>query len=146
MNDQYLRKGIIGLARTLDCHDARDSSDRGWFAGHWPCAVIAAYHFCRNNPIEPGVDEAVTREVDHMMGQHPQLFADSVKGHEPKAQMRCIEDVAADDAPRCGQRLQETGCEPELHNLCLGGGVTFSKTNIGDGRQHPLPKHSDGPG
>ncbi len=75
MDAEYLRRGIVGLSRSLDSVDALAHSDRGWFAGHWPCAVIAAYYFCRDNPIEPGVDQAVSRQIDRLMARHAELFA-----------------------------------------------------------------------
>jgi len=73
MDTKYLRAGVNGLSRVLDSEDAF-GSHRGWFCGHWACAVIAAFYFCRDNPIEPGVDEAVTREVDRMIGMHDDIF------------------------------------------------------------------------
>ncbi|MBT7166146.1 MAG: hypothetical protein HN904_25425 [Victivallales bacterium] len=73
MHEDYLRKGIVALSRVLD--SGYPGSDRGWFAGHWPCAVIAAYYFCRDNPVDPGVDAAVTREVERVIDRHRELFA-----------------------------------------------------------------------
>ena len=35
---------------------------------------MAAYYFCRDNPIEPGVDEAVTREVIRIIDRYADLF------------------------------------------------------------------------
>lgn len=75
MDETYLRRGISGLSRVLDSHLPDDTTDRNWFSGHWPCAVVAAYYFCRDNRLEPGVDEVVTREVDRLMARFSPLFA-----------------------------------------------------------------------
>lgn len=63
MDIKYLKLGILGLSNSIDSNDPFHT-DRGWFSGHWPCAVIAAYYFCQKNPIEKGAEEIITKEVD----------------------------------------------------------------------------------
>lgn len=62
----YLAKGIIGMSRTME--------GKLWAYGHIGAAVIAAYYFCRNNKLDDRTTEAITREVDKMIAQHPALF------------------------------------------------------------------------
>lgn len=93
MDDEYLKKGVTGLSRALD--SGYDTfTDRSWFAGHTPCAVLAAYYFCRNNPIEPGVDEAIKREVDRIIQKYDALFAPyDDESIESGAEQRSTDDI-----------------------------------------------------
>ncbi|PCJ60536.1 MAG: hypothetical protein COA79_08160 [Planctomycetota bacterium] len=74
MDIKYLELGLIGLSSTLDSEDPIGTA-RGWFSGHWPCAIIAAYYFCRDNPIEKGVDELISKQADQVISKYSNLFS-----------------------------------------------------------------------
>jgi len=90
MNEEYLRRGIIGLARTLSNY--AHSSFPPWFGGHYACAVIAAYYFCRDNQIDAYVQHALCVQLDRMMKKYDQLFLPLEKGAEDET-LISIDDI-----------------------------------------------------
>lgn len=66
LGDEYLVKGITGLARALD---------HSWNQGHFGCAVIATYFLCHENALDDSTVDGLKVELDKMIESHDQLFA-----------------------------------------------------------------------
>ena len=62
LGPEYLVRGLTELAA---------AHPRGWLAGHGGAAILAAYYFCRDNPLDERTALAVKANVDAFMTQSP---------------------------------------------------------------------------
>ncbi len=65
LNDEYLAKGITGLARAVE---------HSWAQGHFGCAVIATYFLCAENNLPDSKVKGLQIELDKMIASRAHLF------------------------------------------------------------------------
>jgi hypothetical protein len=65
VSDEYLAKGITGLARAVD---------HSWAQGHFGCAVIATYFLCAENDLPEPTVKGLQVELDKMIASRSHLF------------------------------------------------------------------------
>ncbi|MFC1715966.1 hypothetical protein ACFL6S_20015 [Candidatus Poribacteria bacterium] len=64
LSNEYLAKGITGLARAIDY---------SWAQGHFGCAVIATYFLCAENELRDSTVEGLKVELDKMIESRAHL-------------------------------------------------------------------------
>ena len=74
LGEEYLIKGLTGLARTCD--------KGGWFQAHWGAAVLASYYLCQENDLDERIKSAVKIQTDAMIRKYGFYFS-PLKKEEP---------------------------------------------------------------
>ena len=65
LSDEYLAKGITGLARAIN---------HSWAQGHFGCAVITIYFLCAENDLRESTVEGLKLELGKMIESRSHLF------------------------------------------------------------------------
>ena len=72
LDDEYLAKGITGLARAVD---------HSWAQGHFGCAVIATYFLCAENNLPDPRVKGLQIELDNKQYSHHSFWIANQKGN-----------------------------------------------------------------
>lgn len=95
LDDSYLEKGLIGMARS-----------KGWFNAHLGAAVLAGYYMCKENNLSNGTMAGIKKQLDALIHIHQAQFTPFPRMEADKS---LIEDVPAALAPAVEGGLRAHG-------------------------------------
>lgn len=133
LDDSYLEKGLIGMARS-----------KGWFNAHLGAAVLAGYYMCQENRLSDGTVAGIKKQLDTLIEIHKDQFAPFPKLVADKS---LIEEVPTSLAPAVEGGLRAHGhaviytalstralrdvphmsCSPIIRRICAHNGVIAKK-------------------
>ncbi len=64
LDDSYLAKGLVGMARA-----------EGWFDAHWGAGVLAGYYLCMENRLDEETVVGIKRQLDAVIRLRAEQFA-----------------------------------------------------------------------